>query len=96
MQTQHLVLLQRFTLWVSFCILEAKNGYLKVILVSSVEELIPVGIYLLIVNNINSRTRCEICSKLTIKATERHHWRCFGVFMVNLEHISYLLLTLSR
>ena len=27
----------------------------------------PAGIYLLKVNNRNSRTRCEICSKLTIR-----------------------------
>ena len=31
----------------------------------------PVGIYLLKVNNRNTRTRCEICSKLTIKKPER-------------------------
>ena len=31
----------------------------------------PAGIYLLKVNNRNTRTRCEICSKLTVKATER-------------------------
>ena len=31
----------------------------------------PVGIYLLKVNNKNTRTRCEICSKLTIKIPER-------------------------
>ena len=46
---------------------------------------IPTGIYLLKVNNGNTRTRCEKCSKLTI----------------NFEHIShlvlvFLLLTLSR
>ena len=29
------------------------------------------GIYLLKVNNINTRTRCEICSKLKIKTPER-------------------------
>ena len=44
----------------------------------------PVGIYMLKVNNRNTRTRCEICSKLTIKT----------------EHIShllvFLLLTLNR
>ena len=36
----------------------------------------PVGIYLLKVNNKNTRTRCEICSKLTIKTPERRssHW----------------------
>ena len=28
---------------------------------------LPAGIYLLKVNNRNTRTRCEICSKLTIK-----------------------------
>ena len=30
----------------------------------------PAGIYLLKVNNINTRARCEICSKLTIKTPE--------------------------
>ena len=34
---------------------------------------IPVGIYLLKVNNRNTRIRCEICSKLTIKAPEQRH-----------------------
>ena len=53
---------------------------------------IAAGIYLLKVNNRNTRTRCEICSKLTIKTP--------GVFIVNFEHIShlvlvFLLLTLS-
>ena len=33
----------------------------------------PVGIYLFKVNNRNTRTRCEICSKLTIKTTERRY-----------------------
>ena len=53
------------------------------------------------VNNRNARTRCQICFKLTIKKKERHKWRCSGVFIVNSEHIShlvlmFLLLTLSR
>ena len=30
----------------------------------------PANIYLLKVNNRNTRKRCEICSKLTIKTTE--------------------------
>ena len=33
----------------------------------------PAGIYLFKVNNKNTRTRCEICSKLTIKTPERRH-----------------------
>ena len=34
-------------------------------------QLIPVGIYLLKVNERNTTTRCEICSKLTIKTPGR-------------------------
>ena len=34
-----------------------------------------VGIYTFKVNNRNTRTRCEICSKLTTKTLERRHWR---------------------
>ena len=33
---------------------------------------LPVGIYLLKVNNRNTRTRRKICSKLTKKTSERH------------------------
>ena len=36
--------------------------------------------------NRNTRTRCEICSKLTIKITERRQWRCA-------EYVQYILLT---
>ena len=62
---------------------------------------IPAGIHLLKVNNKNTRTRCEICSKLTIKTPERRQWRRSGVFIVNFEHIShlalvFLLLTLKK
>ena len=61
----------------------------------------PAGIYLFKVNNRNTRTRCEICSKLTINTPERRQWRRSGVFIVNFEHIShlvlvFLLLTLNR
>ena len=37
----------------------------------------PAGIYLLKVNNRNTRARCEICFKLTIKTPERRHWRLY-------------------
>ena len=41
-----------------------------------------------------------MCSKLTIKTTERRRWRRSGVFIINFEHIShlglvFLLLTLN-
>ena len=40
----------------------------------------PAGIYLIKVNNRNTKTRCEI------------GWRRSGVFIVNFEHISHLVL----
>ena len=49
----------------------------------------PANIYLFKVNNKNTRKRCEINSKLTIKTPERRQWRRLGVFIVNFEHISY-------
>ena len=54
----------------------------------------PAGIYLLKVNNRNTRTRCEICSKLTINTPERRHWRrtyftpCSSVSIVNFEQVN--------
>ena len=44
-------------------------------------------VYLLKVNNRNTRTRCEICLKLTI-----NQWRRSGIFIVNSEDISHLVL----
>ena len=64
--------------------------------------LISSNNYLLRIDNRNTRKRCEICSKLTIKTPE---WRqltcCSIVFVVNSEHIShifllFLLLTLNK
>ena len=52
----------------------------------------PVGIYMFKVNNGNTKTRCEVCSDLTIKTPERRYWRRSGVFIVNFEHISLLVL----
>ena len=37
----------------------------------------PSGIYLLEVNNRSTRTRCDNCSKLTIKTTERRQMMLF-------------------
>ena len=60
------------SIWLKF-ITKIKNQW--------TERLYPVGIYLLKANHRNSRTRCEICSKLT---------RCsIGVVLVS------LLLTLN-
>ena len=53
------------------------------------------------VNNRNARTKCQICSKLTIKTPEPRQWRRSGVFIVNFEYIwhvvlVFILLNLSR
>ena len=48
----------------------------------------PVGNFLLKVNNINTRARCELFSKLTVKTPERRQWRRSGVFIVNFEHFT--------
>ena len=53
------------------------------------------------VNKRNTRTRCDICSKLTINTPEQRQWRRSGVFIVNFERILhlglvFLLLTSSR
>ena len=61
----------------------------------------PTGNYVFKVNNRDTRTSYETCSKLTIKTLKRRHWCRSVVFIVNFEHIShlvlvFLLLTLSR
>ena len=55
------------------------------------QPLSPPSNYMFKVNNRNIRTRCEICSELTMKTPERRHWCRSGVFFVNFEHISYRL-----
>ena len=52
-----------------------------------IQYIYPVGIYMFKVNNRNTRSKCEICSKLTMKTPERGHWRRSGVFIVNFEHV---------
>ena len=49
------------------------------------------NIYLFIVNNGNTRKRCEICLKLTIKSSQQHS----TVFIVNVKHVSYLFTPFS-
>ena len=56
------------------------------------KEIDPANIYLFKVNNRNTRKKCEICHKLTIKTPEWRKWRRTGVFIVNPEHISHLFL----
>ena len=43
-------------------------------------------------NNRNTRKSYEICSKLTINTPKPCNWRCPGVFNVNFEYFSLLVL----
>ena len=56
----------------------------------------PVGNYMFKVYNRSSRTRCEICSKLTIKIPEWYFWTyftpCSSVSIVNFEQVNALCL----
>ena len=47
------------------------------------------SLYLLKVNNGQSRAMCEFSVELTIKAPKRRQWYCFEVFIVNFEYILY-------
>ena len=40
------------------------------------------------VNNRNTRTRSEVCSKLTIQTPERLQWHRSGVFTANFEQVN--------
>ena len=51
---------------------------------------LPMVIYLFKVNARNTRTRCEVCSKLIIKTPDRSFWCLY----CNFEHTSYLVLVL--
>ena len=79
------------------------NASLNVLCVisTSFNRLNRINNYMCKVNNRNTRTRLEICSKLTIKRLKRRHCCRSGVFIVNFEYISHpvsdlLLLTLSN
>ena len=54
----------------------------------------PGSICLFKVNNENTRTMCDICSKSTIKTPERRQWRRSCVFAVKVERTSHLFLVI--
>ena len=85
------------------CIISRKKWKIKLIFLHIDEHKVSYKLTLLflvgVVRHLH-RTRCKICSKLTLKTPERRQWRRFGVFNVNFEDISrlllFLLLTLRR
>ena len=55
----------------------------------------PADIYLFKFDNGNTRTMCEICSILTLRAPRLRRWRPSVVFMVNFEQISHIVIVFS-
>ena len=51
----------------------------------------PADIYWLKVNSRNTRARCELCLKLTIKTPQQRQWSRSGVFIINFEHTSHFV-----
>ena len=56
------------------------------------QTLFPASIYLFKANTGNTRTMCEICSNLTVETPEWRQWHHYGVFVVNYEQISHIVL----
>ena len=51
-----------------------------------------IGNYMFKVSNVNTRTRCELCSKLTLKIPEQRQWCAHSLHLV----VVGFLLTLSK
>ena len=77
----HVSMLSHGIMWFQVLNGELPGGFVKKLYFK-----ISVNIYLFKFNNRNTWKRCEICSNLTIKISERRHWCCSGV-LINFEHI---------
>ena len=69
-----------------FCVMELKASI--ILCFRKHDSIYPTNIYLFIFDNRNTRKKCEIRSKLTIKTPERRQWRRSGVLIFDFEHIS--------
>ena len=74
--------------WSEFVLFKLQSVLLVSYLRTVFRSIHPAGNYMFKVNNRNTRTRCEICSKLAIKKPERRHWLRSSVFIVNSEHFT--------
>ena len=56
---------------------------------------IPVRNYMFKTSNLNTRVRCENCSRLRMLTLTPCKWCCSSVLIVNCEHISNFVLTVD-
>ena len=97
--------------WENFGFSDVFRGYKKhwpemgqICQICSKLKIVPVGIYLLKANDRNTRTRSEICSKLTLETPKRRHWLVnfehvivdWVIFTVSFKHIRHINLTVDR
>ena len=73
----------------SFYLIKCGSKWVKV---NNMASGFPANIYLFKGINQNTRKRCGIYSKLTLKTSEWCHWHRSSVFIVNFEHTCYLFL----
>ena len=82
----------KFPIWVS--IFQAFPGKKSIVVLSCNQDIISANIYLLKVSNKNSRKRCDICSNLTLKRSDRLQWSRCDVFINDFKHMWHLFLVL--
>ena len=68
------VTLKMFGLVLSCIKLRNGQTYFKNLAVFTTQDFYPAGNEMFNVNNKNTRTKCEICSKLTKKKLKRRQW----------------------
>ena len=90
------MILRKYHLKLQFCLSQSLNddsdkdylGCIPCLLLQIKFNSFQAGIFLFKVNNGNTKTKYEICSKLASSTPEGHHWRRSDVFLANFEQIS--------
>ena len=77
---------KNFSIWIYNVFFCPKN--LKLYIAVTFLGISLAGNYMFKVNNRNTRTRCEICSKLTICQLWTHFTPCSSVSIVNFEQVN--------
>ena len=65
-----------------FLLIVLRFLFFSVFFLLNQSNLIAEKVYLFKLNNINTWKMCEMCSNLTIKTRQQHHWRS-GAFIAN-------------
>ena len=80
---------------VFWCFQRVEKGCIGNEWVNFVMSTFQASKYMFKINNRNTRARYEICSKLTIKTSERGFWPCSGVLLLALNVFHTFLCAVS-